>query len=166
MPLPQWKRGVGWLVLCRINNAASVNYRICWFGMDSEPVCFRLLTRQALDYSCACKEWRMWTTCWWAKLVAIHAVGNPPWLCESWSLVVLLWRLIFLVVTKNKKELGLNWCEIGEQGSFNLWLRSFSSTLVCEQALCLELKMCLNQRMTNSHWERVHDLSIQCNRGK
>jgi len=55
----------------------------------------------------------MWTTCRWAKLVAINAVGNPPRLGKQQQLFLLVAgssspKTIILVVINKKKWVWMN----------------------------------------------------------
>ena len=69
MPFLHFSWGVGWLVLCRINDAFPVHQQdmLIWNGLWAWLLyrpCRKGGHKSQAHMFCACNEWGMWTTCW------------------------------------------------------------------------------------------------------
>ncbi len=138
----------GWLA-CPVPNQwrFSVSYRICWFGMDLlSLISYRLCKSKVgnrlaqVMYIILCLQ-RVRSVDYlpMAKLVAISTLENPPWPSERQCLFLLVagsssWKIMTLVVNRTRSHAS-EWCEIGEQGGFDLWLRNISSKLRANSSL-------------------------------
>jgi hypothetical protein len=164
MPLHfSYKRG---RLACPVPNQWCVSVmsnRICWFGMDlwAKKLIERVETKvkHTVFSVAACKEWGMWTTCWWPSLLHLVHLGIHRGLVSKHCVLSCQLQVVLLEGHNfccNKQEaMCLSNVRSGNKAVSILWFeRIISSRTWWTKGFSDQRVWNSNESETNSHWKK------------